>query len=378
MEMETSLLTMSTATNNRAAASTSSPSPESIFVPGHRLFPLGITVIALDGTSHPIHPLSRHNIADISGLFVLITITIILLKLCGWNKKRRLRLSIGSFMDVDPHTHYGSRGNIMYEPKFETITTNNTLDREENHHIASTNPFEPSSPEQSSARMVEAGFVGVGVYKPKPVEYTDYSRSTFGARPGQPGRQDDRGQLYYPYPGQQPGPLGSTERAPINPFDDSQPPRKMSTLDMPTDVDMGSPVPSFNTGRMAYTYPNPSAYTTNPDPASSAPSIRAPVGVGRSLTGSAVSSFRSEDQIIFGSNPTQKGGGYLPTQRQHRNSGSSFGSMGNDSMYSSSSGETDRIVWAKNGRPAYTAQVVSPTAGAGTLGKGAVWGSDRP
>jgi hypothetical protein len=59
MEMQSSFVTMSTATGNRAAASTSSPAAENIFVPGHKLFPLGITVIVLGGAPVPRLTITR-------------------------------------------------------------------------------------------------------------------------------------------------------------------------------------------------------------------------------------------------------------------------------------------------------------------------------
>lgn len=249
------------------------------------------------------------------GLFVLISIGIILVRIFGWNRKRRLRLSIGSFMDVDPHSRF-SPGDTTYEPNFETITTN--------RHIASTNPnpFEPPFPEKGSTRGVEGGYAAIGARR------YDYPVDPFTCS------------------GETRGPNQA-----INPFDPDQAPRGTSNLDVPTDVDMGSPVPSFNTGRMAYTYPNPS-YTTNPDPTSSASSIV----VARNLIGPAQtgSSCRSMSPLFFGTSPAADLG-YLATQRGERQHYGSLGSIGGGSTYSTSSGGSDRIVWSTGGESAYTA-----------------------
>ncbi|EIW67564.1 hypothetical protein TREMEDRAFT_64152 [Tremella mesenterica DSM 1558] len=230
-----------------------------IFDPKNKLFPLGIVV------------------AIVAGLFFIIITTMLLIRVLGFTKRRRLRHRAISFVSPDPKFDPG-------EEKFETITTNLGRDMERGFDpIASTTnltraPSWGSEGGGSNGSRSELGRVNeqTGMrFQQSGMRYDEQSRMEYGGRPGI--KYDGQGMRYDTERERGFGQIEGFQRGYIDP---SYAPdiggggeRNMEAYDATffppqqyvngngngngdnlgvteEEMEMGSPVPSFLTGRM--------------------------------------------------------------------------------------------------------------------------------
>ena len=334
--------------NAESAQHDTSQGTNSIFTPGNKLFPLAIIAVVVAGEFYPFSGI-RPTRADASlpsppAIFFLITSTILLIRLFGWNRKRRNRKYTPSF------SVYPSSRQPMFEPKYDDAET-------VNEHVASTRPYDPIASNltlhrQASARSQYSQQSHAPGHNQGPalgsMQYVSYPVNADIQVPPLPGpvprvtveggtgdfdrdRQaydgaffpssvqgtpDSRAQAYLAADGTQ----QSSWRTLLGPNQMAGSPPDQLMVD-----GQGSPVPSFNTGR---------AFLHQP---SQPP-------VSSEYTGSM-------DARLLGSNPSQSGG---------------WSAVGRG-QYNEESGSTSE---AKFGSSEVSTR-------SGKFGKTPIWGSDR-
>jgi hypothetical protein len=287
-----------------------------------------------------------------------------------------MRRALQSFIEVGPHSYDATTADPMFEPKFETITTNMTR----------TDPYVHSSDQyirderlgrRSSQGGGYAGVGAYGAYQVQPHNHQAYSNATtwdvsyevMSRRPASPPNEYS-----------------------VSPFLNA--PRSTGPLGVPVDVDAGSPVPSFATGRMGYV-DSPSYNDTAGIPHTHIGddlAYNGARGVGRSLTASSNSSDRSHRLNHYARRgPPQRTGvppqasQYAGTTRYARGSNGSIGSTGQDSVYSNSSSEFERVFLDPRVAPPFATGSIPIREAAGEsfaipgrkLEKPAAWSSSR-